>query len=118
MSKVTSARLAGIIVAIGLISGCKTIFQQTPPSPPIITQEVVVPVAACPKEIDQMDPLVRPQLPIDQLTEADRENYDKVGKAYIQTTEDLKLYAEQLERQVKGIKGMCRSVNTAHPGTR
>lgn len=110
----------GITAVVGLfLTGCETTWrQETPPTAPIITQEVVVPVAACPKEVEQLDQQPRPALPIDQLTEADRENYDKVGKAYIQTTEDLKMYAEQLEKQLKGIKGMCKSVNTAQPGTK
>ena len=115
----TTLKVIGLVGLIALVSGCETTQQDTTPTVgPVITQEVVIPVAACPKEVNELTTPVRPKLPIDDLTEADRENYDKVGKAYIQTTEDLKMYAQQLESQLGGIKSMCKSVNTAQPGTK
>ncbi len=108
--------LAAALALAGCVSGGTD--ATTPTVAPVVTQEVVVPIAACPKEINELEDIQRPNLPIDQLSSADMENYDKVGKAYIQTTEDLKMYAEQLEKRLKGVKAMCQSVNTAPPGTK
>lgn len=100
-----------------LLVGCgSNQVQTTPPLAAVKTVEVKVPVAACPAEMEQIKYPSRPALPIDDLTTEDKQNYDKVGKAYMQTIAVLKKYSEDLEDAAYGARDICRSVNTANSG--
>lgn len=114
MKNVHKAILVGLFV---LLSGCgSNKVQETPPLSNIVTKEVLIPMAVCPKEVDQVPIPTRPALAIDDLTPADRTNYKKVGTAYMTTVNDLQAYSRQLEDAVYGVKDICHSVNTPLSG--
>lgn len=112
MRIVTTAILAGIF----LLSGCTKDVSETPPLNNIVIQEVKVPIAACPKEVDQVKIPEAPTLAIDSLTAADSKNYTKVGTAYMQSIADLKAYSDRLKAIALGVQDICRSVNTPLSG--
>lgn len=100
-----------------VLSGCSV---NKPPviTDHIITQEVVVPIQACPTQVTDLEYPVRPKLAIDELTEADATNFTKVGQAYMSSVTALKQYSEQLEQIGAGVKDMCKAVNTTNNGTK
>ena len=100
-----------------LLVGCgNRQVQTTPPLADVKPIEVKVPVATCPAQMEQIKYPSRPALPIDDLTIEDKQNFDKVGKAYMQTVALLKKYSEDLEDAAYGARDICRSVNTTISG--
>ena len=114
MRNVHSAILLGFFI---LLSGCgHNRVKETPPIDNIVVQEVKVPVAACPKEVDQVKMPTRPALAIDDLLPSDRGDFKKVGTAYMTTVNDLLKYSKDLEDVAYGVKDLCHSVNTPLSG--
>lgn len=99
-----------------LVVGCTKDQVTTAPLSPIVVQEAVIPVAACPKQVDDIVYPTRPALAIDTLSQADKDNYKKVGHAYMQTIADLQSYAAQLEDVAYGVKEICNTVNNNNAG--
>lgn len=110
-------RLITTLIGCLMLFGCQTqSTTTTAPLSSIVTTEVKVPVATCPKEIEQVVMPTRPTLEIDQLTQADIKDYDKVGKAYMSSIKSLKQYAQELESVAYGTRDICRTVNTTISG--
>ena len=47
----------------------------------------------------------QPVLPVDQLTEADIGNHEKIGKAYVKSINILKYYSNSLKDILEGMRG-------------
>lgn len=88
------------ILALALVltlSGCGLFKQEVRVETIIVKVPVIVPVPA-PKEID------RPELMIEQLTDADKKEPGKVEQFYRATVKQLQGYAEELEAIVEGYR--------------
>lgn len=109
-----------IAILIGfslLLSACgSNSVKETEPLHNIVLKEVKVPVASCPKDVDNVKLPTRPALAIDELTPADKGNFKKVGAAYMTTINDLMKYSKDLEDVAQGVKDICQSVNTPLSG--
>lgn len=105
-----------ILVGFLFLSGCTKDVTETPPLNNIVVQEVKVPIATCPQEVDQLKFPVRPYLVINDLKPTDNKNYTKIGTAYMQSISDLGAYADKLEQVAHGAQDICRSVNTPLSG--
>lgn len=114
MRNVSTAILVGILI---LLSGCGHEPVVTQPMAPIVVKEALIPIAACPKQVNAIVYPIKPHLAIDDLTPADKNNYKKVGTAYMQSINELVKYSTDLENIAYGIKDMCHSVNTPSSGT-
>lgn len=109
MRIVTTAILIAFLLAA---AGCTKDNTQTAPLDKIAVKEVLIPIAVCPKSVDQVSFPTKPTLAINTLSPSDRLNYDKVGKAYMQSIADLVKYSADLEGVAHGVQDICRSVNT------
>lgn len=78
---------------------------------------VNVPVPTCGDDLAKtlfVTPVAHPaSLPIHELTEADKDNYDKVSKAYIETIQLLTEYAVALERTQSQAQQQCKATRAA-----
>lgn len=86
-------RVLTILLALGLLSGCALTQERVR----VEYRDVVKPVLTCPAP----PTITRPHLPIDDLTEEDKKNPDKVAKAYKATVKVLQGYGIQLETALK-----------------
>lgn len=98
-----------------------------PPVVPSGALTVKVPVPTCgdglEKAIDRSSANSRPLvLPIQRLTTADKENYDKVQSAYVQTVAILVEYTGKLEADQNEVQLLCQAakeqvetLNTVQP---
>ena len=89
-----SIKIIAITVLIFILAGCKS-------NPVQSVVEVFKPVPVqCPEPAE----VVKPTLPIYELTEADRYNYARIAKTYYQSIKILEIYAESLEEALKAYK--------------
>lgn len=95
-----------------LLVGCQSSIVTTEPLPRIETKEVKVPVPVCPSFIADIKYPTRPDLDIDKLTPADSKDYNKVGKAYMQSIAAQRQYIDDLEPIVYNVRGSCQAINT------
>ena len=80
------SKLLNGVILLPLLTGC---FQ-----PEIIIKEVYIPVPAeCPKPKD----VIEPEYSINSLTEADKGNYQKIAKAYVNSYLKCKRYSKEQE---------------------
>lgn len=78
-----------LVLLIGIISGCDTLqISSKPPEKTLIA----IPIQ-CPKPPD----VFKPTIPITKLSETDKKNPNKVGKAYIESIKILQNYANDLK---------------------
>lgn len=83
---------------------------------PTGAQVVKVPVPVCGPQLEQAigrsstnaRPLV---LPVQQLTEEDAENYDKIQRAYTNTIAELLEYIGKLESDQQEVRMQCEAAN-------
>lgn len=113
----TSTAKALMIGALLVLVGCtNTPPASTDPLRRVIVQETVLPIGACPTQVNDVVYPTRPALAIDELSADDKNDYTKVGQAYMKTIADLQNYAVQLEDVAYGIKDICNSVNSNNTG--
>lgn len=113
-----------LVALLATVVGCA---KDAPNVVPAGAIETKVPVPVCSAGIE--DAIARSKavdrplvLPIKQLTEADRDNYDKVQKAYVGTIALLVEYIGKLEAdrdeidlQCKASKDLIKTLNTVQP---
>lgn len=114
-----------VLAILCILSGCQSTKKFEDPVQPAGAIIVKVPVPTCDDNLAKSLLVVsdRPKvLPINQLTAADKENYDVVYKAYIETVQILTEYAVSLERdrsvsqmQCKAIRQQVDTLNTKTP---
>lgn len=83
-------KLITLTLLVPLMVGCANPFVR------IVEQEVPVPIP-CPVPAK----VEKPQLPIHSLSENDKRDYNKVGKAYVNTIILLDAYSKSLEKALE-----------------
>lgn len=101
------------IVLVGSIAGCQSSQKYEDPVQPAGAIKTYVPVPTCGDDLAKSLFIVsdRPKgLPINLLTAADRENYQVVYTAYVETVQILTAYAVALERDRSGAQQQCKAI--------
>lgn len=131
-ASVTVWRVAGYILLVlslvgvlGMLAGCQSSQKYQDPIQPAGAVTTIVPVPTCGDDLAKSLFVVseRPKvLPINLLTEADKENYQLVSTAYIESLQIMTAYAVSLERdrasaqlQCKAIRQQVDTLNTKTP---
>ena len=102
-----------LIVIVGSIGGCGTSTKYQDPVQPVGAVTTTVPVPTCGDDLAKALFIVseRPKvLPINLLTAADKDNYELVSTAYVESLQIMTAYAVSLERDRASAQQQCKAI--------